>query len=122
MNQKMLDLLTDKEIENEDLLQKIENIKLESELENEKNLERIKILEEKIMNLEDSKRTEGNKYDIDSIINEYNNYKERLKKQMNFLKKNERKICQKDKEKKVKKKIMKKTKFNLQEKDDFYEE
>ena len=28
MNQKMLDLLTDKEIENEDLLQKIENIKL----------------------------------------------------------------------------------------------
>ena len=89
MNQKMLDLLTDKEIENEDLLQKIENIKLESELENEKYLERIKILEEKIMNLEDSKRREGNKYDIDSIINEYNNYKERLKRQINEYVKNE---------------------------------
>jgi hypothetical protein len=89
MNQKMLDLLTEKEIENEDLLQKLENSKLESELENDKNLEKIQILEEKIMNLENSKRNEGNSYDIDNVISEYNNYKERLKRQINEYMKNE---------------------------------
>jgi hypothetical protein len=40
MNEKMLDLLTEKELENEDLMQKIENYKLEIKLENEKNLEK----------------------------------------------------------------------------------
>ena len=89
INEKMLDLLTEKEIENEDLFRKIENNKLEFELENEKNLEKIQILEEKIVNLENSKKNEFNTSDIDGIIHEYNNYKERLKKQMDEYLKNE---------------------------------
>ena len=89
INEKMLDLLTEKEIENEDLLQKLENYKLEFELENEKNLEKIQILEEKIVNLENSKKNEFNASEMDGIINEYNNYKERLKKQMDEYFKNE---------------------------------
>jgi hypothetical protein len=80
----MLDLLTEKEIENEDLLHTIESNKLEYEIEKEKNLEKIQMLEEKIMNLE-NKRMEGNAYNMDGIIHEYNNYKERLKIQMDEL-------------------------------------
>ena len=86
MNEKMLDLLTEKELENEDLLQKLENYKLEAKIENEKNIEKIQSLEEKIEKLENSK---GNEFDIDDIVNEYNNYKERLKGQINEYLRNE---------------------------------
>ena len=89
INEKMLDLLTEKEIENEDLLHTIENNKLEYEIENEKNLEKIQVLEEKIMNLENS-RIEGNSFDMDGLINEYNIYKERLTTQINEYIKNEK--------------------------------
>ena len=89
MNEKMLDLLTDKELENEDLVQKLESVKLEAKLENEKNLERIQNLEDKVMMLENSKGGSIGGTDIDDIINEYNNYKERLKKQINEYNKNE---------------------------------
>ena len=88
INEKMLDLLTEKEIENEDLLHAIENNKLEYEIENEKNLEKIQVLEEKIMNLENS-RIQGNSFDMDGLINEYNIYKERLTTQINEYIKNE---------------------------------
>ena len=89
INEKMLDLLTDKEIENEDLIEKLENNKLEAKLENEKYLEKIKNLEEKIQELENLKGNGGNNNDIDEIIHEYNNYKERLKRQINDYIKNE---------------------------------
>ena len=88
INEKMLDLLTDKEIENEDLLEKLEKNKLEAKLENEKNLEKIQNLEDKIQMLESSKSI-ARSSEIDDIINEYNNYKERLKKQINEYSKNE---------------------------------
>ena len=88
INEKMLDLLTDKEIENEDLREKMDSYKLETKLENEKYLERIKNLEEKIELLEESKGNNNN-YEIDSVIHEYNNYKERLKRQINECIKNE---------------------------------
>ena len=91
MNEKMLDLLTDKELENEDLIQKLENYKLETKIENDKNLEKIQSLEEKIAILENSK---GDTYDIDEIISEYNNYKERLKRQLNECAKNEENLKQ----------------------------
>ena len=93
MNEKMLDLLTEKELENEDLMQKIENYKLEIKLENEKNLEKIQSLEEKIEMLENSKGV-NSAFDIDDIINEYNNYKERLKSQVNQYSKNEEELKQ----------------------------
>jgi len=90
MNEKMLDLLTDKELENEDLLQKFENYKLETKIENDKNLEKIQSLEEKIAILENSK---ADPY-IDDIINEYTNYKERLKRQLNECARNEENLKQ----------------------------
>ena len=86
MNEKMLDLLTDKELENEDLLEKLENNRLEAKLDHEKNLEKIQALEDKIGMLENSK---SSGYDIDDVVNEYNTYKERLKKQVNEYSKNE---------------------------------
>ena len=89
INEKMLDLLTDKEIENEDLREKIKNYQLEVKLEIEKYLEKIQNLEEKVENLENSKENGGNNYDIDSLVHEYNNYKERLKRQINEYIKNE---------------------------------
>ena len=89
INEKMLDLLTDKEIENEDLREKYKNYQLEVKLEIEKYLEKIQNLEEKVENLENSKENGGNNYDIDSLVHEYNNYKERLKRQINEYIKNE---------------------------------
>ena len=89
INEKMLDLLTDKEIENEDLREKYKNYQLEAKLEIEKYLEKIQNLEEKVENLENSKENGGNNYDIDSLVHEYNNYKERLKRQINEYIKNE---------------------------------
>ena len=91
MNEKMLDLLTDKELENEDLLEKLENNRLEAKLEHEKNLEKIQALEDKIGMLENSK---SGGYDIDDVVNEYNTYKERLKKQVNEYSKNEENLKQ----------------------------
>ena len=94
INEKMLDLLTDKELENEDLHQQLENYKLEMKIENEKNLEKIQNLEDKIVALENSKEGSGGAFDIDDIINEYNNYKERIKKQINEYTKNEEDLKQ----------------------------
>ena len=54
MNEKMLDMLTEKEIENDELNEKFENYKLEVKIENEKNLEYIKELEERIEDLENA--------------------------------------------------------------------
>ena len=91
MNEKMLDLLTEKEIENEELIQKLENYKLEAKLQNEKNLENIQSLEDKIVMLENSKGSSDN---LDDIIIEYNNYKERLKKQINEYEKKQEELKQ----------------------------
>ena len=79
INEKMLDMLTEKELENDELNEKFENYKLEVKMENEKNLEHIKSLEEKIEDLENSSNNEQ----FEEIINEYNNQKERLKQQIN---------------------------------------
>jgi prefoldin subunit 5 len=87
INEKMLDLLTEKEMENEDLTQKLENYKMEAKIENDKNLEKIRNLEDKIELLESEKG--GTMYDIDDVVNEYNKSKETLKKQINEYAKNE---------------------------------
>ena len=68
INEKMLDLLTEKELENEDLQQKFEDYKLEVKIDNEKNLEKIQSLEDKIDMLENAKG--GTMYDIDEVVNE----------------------------------------------------
>ena len=81
INEKMLDLLTEKEMENEDLQQKLEDYKMEVQLDNEKNIEKIQSLEDKIEMLENEKG--GTMYDIDEVVNEYDKSKERLKQQIN---------------------------------------
>ena len=67
INEKMLDLLTEKEMESEDLRQQLEDYKIEVKLENEKNLEKIQNLEDKIEMLENEKG--GTMYDIDEVVN-----------------------------------------------------
>ena len=79
INEKMLDMLTEKELENDELNEKFENYKLEVKAENEKNLEQIKELEEKLEALENSR----NQNDLEEVFLEYDNQKEKLKQQLN---------------------------------------
>ena len=83
INEKMLDLLTEKEIENEDLMEKLKNFELKSKIEIEQNEEKIKSLEEKLKLLEETK--ESSSQDIDDIISEYTLFQEKLKKQIKEL-------------------------------------
>ena len=55
INEKMLDLLTEKELENEDLMEKLKDFELKSKLEIDQNEEKIKSLEEQLKLLENSK-------------------------------------------------------------------
>ena len=80
-------------MEKEDLVNQLENCKLEAKLENDKNLERIQNLEDRIIDLENTKGS-IDAGDIDDVISEYNNYKQRIKKQMNEYSKNEEELKQ----------------------------
>ena len=75
INEKMLDLLTEKELENEDLIEKLKNNELNSKIEIEQNLEKINSLEEKIKSLENYK--ESNTKEIEDIIDEYTSFQEK---------------------------------------------
>ena len=56
INEKMLDMLTENELEIDDLNKKLEDCKLEAKIQNEKNLEQIKALEERIESLENTEK------------------------------------------------------------------
>ena len=92
INEKMLDLLTEKELENEDLMEKLKNYELKSKLEIEQNEEKIRTLEEKLKFLEDSK--DSNTQDIDEIINEYTSFQEKLKLQIKELSSKEEELIE----------------------------
>ena len=92
INEKMLDLLTEKELENEDLMEKLKNYELKSKLEIEQNEEKIRSLEEKLKFLEDSK--DSNTQDIDDIINEYTSFQEKLKLQIKELSSKEEELIE----------------------------
>ena len=92
INEKMLDLLTEKELENEDLMEKLKNYELKSKLEIEQNEEKIRTLEEKLKFLEDSK--DSNTQDIDDIINEYTLFQEKLKLQIKELSSKEEELIE----------------------------
>ena len=83
INEKMLDLLTEKELENEDLMEKLKDFELKSKLEIAQNEEKIKSLEEQLKLLENSK--ESSSQDIDDIISEYILFQEKLKTQIKEL-------------------------------------
>ena len=83
MNENMLDMLTEKEIENEDLIQKFENYKLEAKMQNEKDLEQITNLEKEIELLKNAKEISS----YEEIDEEYKRHKEQLQQQINYYNK-----------------------------------
>jgi hypothetical protein len=83
MNENMLDMLTEKEIENEDLNQKFENYKLEAKMQNEKDLEQIANLEKEIELLKNAKEISP----YEEIDEEYKRHKEQLQQQINYYNK-----------------------------------
>ena len=83
MNENMLDMLTEKEIENEDLNQKFENYKLEAKMQNEKDLEQITNLEKEIELLKNAKEISP----YEEIDEEYKRHKEQLQQQINYYNK-----------------------------------
>ena len=88
INEKMLDLLKEKEMDIENLNQRFENYRMEVRIENDKNMERIRDLEDKVELLEIEKENGYNQQDIDDIVAECNKVKEKLRRQINEYIKN----------------------------------
>ena len=88
INEKMLDLLKEKELDIENLNQRFENYRMEVRIENDKNMERIRDLEDKVELLEIEKENGYNQQDIDDIVAECNKVKEKLRRQINEYIKN----------------------------------
>ena len=101
INEKMLDMLTENELEIDDLNKKLENCKLEAKIQNEKNLEQIKALEERIESLENTEKDN----EFDEVFNEYENNKVKLQKQISGFTKLEEELNYQldEKDKKIKK-------------------
>ena len=102
INEKMLDMLTEKELENDELNEKFENYKLEVKKENEKNLEQIKTLEERIESMENSQNENNNVF---KMLFEFEAQKSKLKEEIKDHEKNEYDLNQQieEKESKIKK-------------------
>ena len=81
INEKMLDLIKEKEVEITDLGHRIESVKMEAKIESDKNMETIRNLEDKVEMLENEKN--GNTNDIDDVVDECNKAKEKLRQQIN---------------------------------------
>jgi hypothetical protein len=101
INEKMLDMLTENELEIDDLNKKLEDCKLEAKIQNEKNLEQIKALEERIESLENTEKDK----EFDEVFNEYENNKVKLQKQISGFTKLEEELNYQldEKDKKIKK-------------------
>lgn len=81
INEKMLNMLTDKEMEIEELEENFENFKTDMKVQVEKYLETIDDLEEKLLAMEEANQNKKNAdHSLDDIILEYNKYKERMDK------------------------------------------
>ena len=93
MNENMLNMLTEKELENEELQESLTIYKNDMKNEVQKYIETIDKLEEKIMILEENNQNRE-KFDnnLDEIINEYNRYKERMEKSLNEHLKKEKEL------------------------------
>ena len=101
INEKMLDMLTENELEIDDLNKKLEDCKLEAKIQNEKNLEQIKALEERVESLENTEKEN----EFDEVFNEYENNKVKLQKQISGFTKLEEELNYQldEKDKKIKK-------------------
>ena len=81
INEKMLNMLTDKEMELEEMEENFEKFKIDMKVEIKKYLETIDELEDKIESLEENNNNKQNvDNNLDEIIVEYNKYKERMDK------------------------------------------
>lgn len=81
INEKMLNMLTDKEMEIEELEENFEKFKTDMKVEVQKYLETIDDLEDKIEAMEEDNHKKLNTDNsLDEIIEEYNKYKERMDK------------------------------------------
>ena len=83
INEKMLDLLKEKELDIENINQRFENYRMEVKIENEKNMEKIRDLEDQVDLLEIEKENGYNQQDIDDIVTECNKVKDSLRRQIN---------------------------------------
>ena len=91
INEKMLNMLTEKELENEDLQENFDKYKNNIKLEIQKYLEIITDLEQKIEIYEENKKKGNGVGDnLEEILKEYNSYKERMEKSINeYIRKEE---------------------------------
>ena len=91
INEKMLNMLTEKELENEDLQENFDKYKNNIKLEIQKYLEIITDLEQKIEIYEENKKKgNGVSDNLEEILKEYNSYKERMEKSINeYIRKEE---------------------------------
>ena len=91
INEKMLNMLTEKELENEDLQENFDKYKNNIKLEIQKYLEIITDLEQKIEIYEENeKKGNGVSDNLEEILKEYNSYKERMEKSINeYIRKEE---------------------------------
>ena len=91
INEKMLNMLTEKELENEDLQENFDKYKNNIKLEIQKYLEIITDLEQKIEIYEENeKKGNGVGDNLEEILKEYNSYKERMEKSINeYIRKEE---------------------------------
>ena len=91
INEKMLNMLTEKEIENEDLQENFDKYKNNMKLEVQKYLEIITDLEKKIEFFEENnKKNEIDDNNLEDILSEYSSYKERMENTLNeYIKKEE---------------------------------
>ena len=91
INEKMLNMLTDKELENEELQEKFDTYKMNIKNEIQNYLDIINELEEKNQIFENNIQSKENfEKNIDEILQEYNSYKERMEKSLSeYIKKEE---------------------------------
>ena len=99
INENMLNMLTEKEIENEELQEHFNIYKNEVKLEVQKYIDRIDELEAKVGILKENIQNKQNfDKNLDEIISEYNRYKERVEKTLNeHLKKEEELVIELEK-------------------------
>ena len=84
INEKMLNMLTDKELENDELQENFDKYKNEMKIEIQKYIDTVEELEDKIEVMEE-KNLKNQNFDnnLDEIVKEYNKYKERMENKIN---------------------------------------
>ena len=84
INEKMLNMLTDKELENDGLQENFDKYKNEMKIEIQKYIDTIEELEDKIDVMEETNLKNQNfDNNLDEIVKEYNKYKERMENKIN---------------------------------------